>query len=82
MRLGERPLTRDMILEAVDEYEIIESNPEEKRLPSYLVFARHSDRVIHVLFAADTEGNNVRVVTAYIPDPRERMSDLKTRSRK
>jgi hypothetical protein len=31
------------------------------------------------LFAVDVEGNNVRVVTAYRPDPGEWGPDLKTR---
>ena len=35
--------------------------------------------VFHVLFAADVEGDNVRVVTAYHPDAGEWQDDLKTR---
>jgi hypothetical protein len=33
----------------------------------------------HVLFAADAEGANVRVVTAYRPDRADWQKDLKTR---
>lgn len=76
MRLAGRYLTRDEILDAVDSYEIIESYPEDKYLPSYLVLAA---RGFHVQFATDVEGDNVRIVTAYRPDPNEWESDMKTR---
>jgi len=35
--------------------------------------------VFHVLFAVDLEGNNVRIVTAYYPDPIRWEADMKTR---
>jgi hypothetical protein len=71
--------TRDEIFEAVDTYEIIEANPQDKYLPSYLVLARHGGSPFHALFAADVEGDHVRIVTAYRPDPAEWDQDLKTR---
>ena len=37
MRIQERSLPRQWILDAVDSYDIIESYPEDKYLPSYLV---------------------------------------------
>src|SRR4051794_25781232 len=67
MRLERRHITRDEILSAVDAYAVIESYPDDKYLPSYLVASRE----FHVLFAVDAEGDNVRVVTAYRPDPEE-----------
>ena len=70
---------REFILDAVDSYEIVESYPGDKYLPSYLVLARRPGDAIHVLFAADLEGNNVRVVTAYRPSPDEWDDDLRTR---
>ena len=68
MRLEGRHIARTEILEAVDSYSIVESYPEDKYLPSYLVLAGET---FHVLFAVDIEGGNVRVVTAYRPDPNE-----------
>lgn len=53
--------------------------PEDKYLPSYLVLARHGSEVFHVLFAVDVEGDNVRVVTSYRPDPMEWQPDMTTR---
>ena len=63
----------------MESYESVESYPEDKFLPSYLVLARHGTEPFHVLFAVDVEGDNVRVVTAYRPDAREWEEDLKTR---
>lgn len=79
MRLKDRFLPREMILESADYYEIIEAYPEDKYLPSYLVYARHHDVVFHILFAADVEERNVRVITSYYPDPVLWDPALKTR---
>lgn len=79
LRLKGRFVEREFILDAVDSYEIVESYPGDKYLPSYLVLARRPEDAIHVLFAADLEGNNVRVVTAYRPSPDEWDEDLQTR---
>jgi hypothetical protein len=79
MRMRGRFIAREQIFDAVPTYEIIESNPRDKYLPSYLVYARAGEHVFHVLFAADVEGDNVRVVTAYRPDPAEWDDDLKSR---
>ena len=76
MRLERRHIRRDEILETVETYEIIEAYPDDKYLPSYLVLAAST---YHVLFAIDVAGDNVRVVTAYRPDWREWMPDLRTR---
>lgn len=54
-----------------DGYEVIEAYPEDKYLPSYLVSAKHEGFAFHALFATDVEGDNVIVVIAYRPDPRE-----------
>ena len=79
MRLQRRSIARQAILEAVDTYEIIEAYPEDKYFPSYLVLATHHEERLHILFATDIEGTNVRIVTAYRPSPDEWESDGKTR---
>jgi hypothetical protein len=56
MRLKGRYIPRRMILESVESFEIIEAYPEDKYLPSYLVFSRHGDFTFHVLFAVDGQG--------------------------
>jgi hypothetical protein len=63
----------------VESYEIVEAYPEDKYLPSYLILGSNE---FHVLFAVDWKGDNVRVGTAYRPDPTEWSPDLKTRRSK
>ena len=81
MRLQGRFISRQSILDAVDTYEVIESYPEDKYLPSYLVYATREDKVFHVLFAVDVPAEQVRVITAYRPDPEAWAIDQKTRRR-
>lgn len=81
MRLRGRSISRERILQAVESYEIVESYPEDKYLPSYLVLGRTAEEAFHVLFAADVTGANVRVVTAYRPSWDEWEPDLRTRRR-
>jgi hypothetical protein len=78
MRLERRHISRDDILHAVDSYEIVEAYPDDKYLPSYLVLAGAS---FHVLFAVDTGGDNVRVVTAYRPEENEWEPGFRKRKR-
>jgi len=80
MRMRERGINRDVVLESVGSFELIESYPEDKYLPSYLLYAvTQGKQVFHILFAADVLENNVRVVTAYHPDDMQWHHDLKTR---
>jgi hypothetical protein len=79
MRLEKRHIPREAILESSGSFEILESYPDDKYLPSYLVYAEFNDEVFHALFASDVPGHNVRVVTAYRPNPEEWSADLKRR---
>jgi hypothetical protein len=80
MRLAGRHITRDEILEAIDSYEIVEAYPDDKYLPSYLLLGTTAGAAsFHALFAADIEGDNVRIITAYRPDPNEWESGMRTR---
>ncbi|MBW6469510.1 MAG: DUF4258 domain-containing protein [Anaerosomatales bacterium] len=79
MRLAHRLVTRGEIHESAESYELIEAYPDDKYLPSYLVLAQGASDPLHVLFAIDRAGDNVRVVTAYRPNPDEWAPDFKTR---
>lgn len=79
MRLQKRSIGRDEIVSAVDTYEIIEAYPNDKYMPSYLLLASGADGPLHVLFATDVQGDNVRVVTGYRPDPNFWDTDFKKR---
>jgi hypothetical protein len=79
MRLAGRFIARETILASMGTYELVEAYPDDKYLPSYLILARHGPEAFHVLFATDVEGDNVRVVTSYHPDPGEWQADFKAR---
>lgn len=79
MRLAGRHISRGDIFGAVDGYTVVKAYPDDKHLPTYLLLATRADAAFHVLVAADVEGDNVRVITAYHPSPEEWEPDLKTR---
>ena len=79
MRLATKRINRISILESTHTYEIIESYPDDKYLPSYLTYTEYEGERFHVLFAADVEGDNVRIVTTYRPSIIEWLPDMKTR---
>ncbi len=79
MRLKKRSISREVILDSIEYYEIIESYPEDKYMPSYLIYTKYENSIFHILFAVDVENKNVRVVTSYRPDPEEWSDDLKRR---
>lgn len=69
MRLAGRFIPREAVTAALDTYELVDAYPDDKYLPSYLVLAHYGSDSFHVLFAVDVDGDNVRVVTSYRPDP-------------
>jgi len=71
MRLIGRFIPRRAILESISNYEIIEQYPEDKYLPSYLLRSESDGDIFHILCAVDVEGVNIRIITAYRPDPDE-----------
>lgn len=81
MRLGQRFIARETLIRAAGTYEIVEAYPEAKYFPSYLLLGREGGDAFHVLFGADVEGQNVRIITAYYPSLDAWEMDLKTRRR-
>lgn len=71
MRLQQRSLRSEMLTEGVSSLEIIESYPEDKYLPSFLLRGEGEGIVFHAQIATDVDGGNVRVVTMYLPRPDE-----------
>jgi len=73
----------ETVLGAVDTFEVIEEHPADKYLPSYL--ARGVDpkgRVFHLQAAVDVQGENIRMVTTYVPEPGEWDAGFRIRRRK
>ena len=81
MRMKERFIDRTMIMQSTGTYEIIESYPHDRYLPSYLVRASCDDCVFHILFAVDIQNTNVRIITAYYPDQESWIDDFKRRKK-
>jgi hypothetical protein len=79
MRMEKRSITRDLVIGSAHTFEVIESYPEDKYLPSYLIHANHEGEIFHVLFAADVANQNVRVITAYYPNPDQWTYDYRRR---
>jgi hypothetical protein len=71
MRLRGRFINRQAILQSHKHFKIIEEYSKDKYLPSYLVYSEYQGDIFHILFALDLEGANVRIVTAYRPNPEE-----------
>ena len=81
MRLQRRNLRAEMLVAAVASFEIIESYPEDKYLPSFLVRGE-AQGVFHVQIATDVKAQNVRIVTMYLPQPDEWDESLRVRRTK
>ena len=79
MRLIARFIPRGAILESVARFDVVEGYPEDKYLPAYLVWTEHEGEIFHVLFAADVPNDQVRIITAYRPDPDEWDQDFRQR---
>lgn len=79
MRMAERFVPREIILASIDTYEIIETYPDDKYLPSYLIRAEHEEIIFHIPFALDRENDAVRIITTYMPSPEKWNSDGRTR---
>ncbi len=71
MRLKMRSISREMILSSVNDLEIIEQYLEDKYFPSYLMISNYNKIDYHLLIAVDVTGDNVRVVTTYLPNPQK-----------
>jgi len=81
MRLEQRSLGSEFLLKAAASLEVIESYPDDKYLPSFLLRGEFEGRVFHTQIATDVEARNIRVVTLYIPSPEEWDSEFRTRRR-
>ena len=79
MRFRHRSLGREVLLNGADSLEIIEFYLDDKCLPSFLLRGDFESRTFHALVATDVEGDNVRVVTMYVPSLDEWDSDYRVR---
>jgi hypothetical protein len=81
MRLQQRNLTSELLFDAVDTLEIVEAYPRDKYLPSFLLRGEQNGVLFNAQIATDTSGDNIRVVTMYVPDAQEWEDDGRLRRR-
>ncbi len=79
MRMKSRSISRDLIKVSVNNFEIIESYPEDKYFPSYLIYSRNNELIFHIVIAVDFKSENIRIITAYYPDPSKWDFEMKRR---
>jgi hypothetical protein len=58
MRLEGRSMGREELLSDIKSLATVEAYPQDKYLPSYLLYGKAGDKVFHVLIATDVVGDN------------------------
>lgn len=79
MRLATRRIGRGDVRRAARHLVLVESYPEDRYMPSFLLLAQDHPGPFHLVCAADVEGGNIRIITVYRPDPAEWADDMTTR---
>lgn len=79
IRLDERSIAQDTILEVILSGEIIEDYPENKPFPSCLIFKMLYGKPYHVVVGFDPANKKVYIITAYNPTLDKFEADFKTR---
>lgn len=79
IRLAERNIAQDTILEVILSGETIEDYPESKPFQSCLIFKMLHGKPYHVVVGFDPANKNVYIITAYKPTLDKFEADFKTR---
>ena len=78
LRLNERNISVDDVMNAIDNGEIIEQYPKDFPFPSCLILGiAIAGRYIHIVVSMNED--TIYLITAYVPSPDKWESDLKTR---
>ena len=79
LQMFERKISVNDVKSVVKKGEIIQSYPDDKPYPSFLILAHINKRPIHVVLAVDTNVENCTIVTAYEPSSKLWNHNFKTR---
>lgn len=79
IRLAERNIAQDKILEVILNGEVIEDYPQDKPFPSCLIFKVVEDIPYHVVVGYDAVNKRTYIITAYNPTLDKFELDFKTR---
>ena len=82
IRMLERGITKNEIIETIQQGEIIEQYNDDYPYPSCLMFKIVKQKPIHIVVANNSSENQKIIVTVYIPDDTNFEPDFKTRKQK
>ncbi len=81
IRLAERNILQEIVLEVILEGEIIEEYPKDKPFLSCLMFKIVGEKPYYVVVSLDEQNKKAYIITTYEPTPNKFESDFKTRRR-
>lgn len=76
-RIRERNIKASDVINCIASGVIIEQYPNDRPLPSCLIYGKLQTRHLHTVVASD--GNRIYIITAYVPSSEEWEADYKTR---
>lgn len=79
IRMMERDISRNDVFNAISNGKILETYPDIKPYPGYLIFGQFDGKMLHVVISWDEDANGVYVITVYVPDTDHFQENGKTR---
>ncbi len=81
VRLAERNISQNVVLEVILKGEVIEDYPEDRPFSSCLIFKVVKGKPFHVVVSLDEQNQKAYIITAYKPNLDKFESDFKKRRR-
>jgi len=81
VRLAERNISQNVVLEVILKGEVIEDYPENRPFSSCLMFKVVKGKPFHVVVSLDEQNQKAYIITAYKPNLDKFESDFKKRRR-
>ncbi len=81
IRIAERNISQDVIIEVILSGEVIENYPEEMSFSSCLIFKMKEAIPYHVVISFDSQDKKAYIITAYNPSLDKFEPDFRTRRR-
>lgn len=81
VRLAERNISQNVVLEVILKGEVIEDYPEDRPFSSCLMFKVVKGNPFHIVVSLDEQNQKAYIITAYKPNLDKFESDFKKRRR-
>ena len=78
-RMFEQSISKNMVISAIHNAEILKDYPKDKPYPSSLILGIIGEKPIHIVLANNLTDNEIYIVTVYYPDRKIWSNDFKTR---